>query len=202
MSVAGELVRTGYLLRSLRPVPLVAGAVAAAAVLVLHHGGALTGVTSVRVVGLVLALGCGFLLDDPAAPTLQPSPYPLARRLWLRIACAAAVVVPLWSVGLILLLPRAVDRRPVALGLTVELAAGLTVVWAVAAWGRRRGVDEPGVATAPALLGLVFLATMNPQVRLLVGPGPHWVAAHLRWAALLGVAAALLVLAMRDPAAR
>ena len=94
--------------------------------------------------------------------------------------------------------PASAHRVSVSVGLTVELLAALAVVWATAAWGRRRGVDEPGIATAPVLLGLLFLGTMHPRVRLLVGPGPQWLAAHLRWAAVLACAAALLAVAMRD----
>jgi len=201
-SVAAELIRTGHLVRSLRLAPLVVGAVAVAATLLLHHGGPPSGIVPVRLVGLILALGGGFVLDDAAAPTLQASPYPLARRLGLRIGCAAAVVVPLWTLVLVRLLPPGAGRVSLALGLTVELLAATAVVWAAAAWGRRRGLDEPGVATAPVLLGLVFLGGVHPTARLLVGPGPQWFAAHLRWAAVLVCAAALLALAMRDPAAR
>jgi hypothetical protein len=193
-SVAGELIRTGHLLRSLRRAPLVVGAVAVAAALALHYAGATSGILPLRVVGLILVLGSGFALDDAAAPTLQASPYPLARRLWLRIGSVTAVVVPLWTV---VLAPAA---RSLALGLMVELLAALAVVWATAAWGRRRGLDEPGIATAPVLLGVVFLGAVHTRVALLVGPGSEWLAAHLRWAAVLGIGVALLTLAMRDPA--
>jgi hypothetical protein len=202
-SVAVQLIRTGHLVHSLRLAPLVVGAVAAAAALALHHDGPPTGIAPLRVVGLILALGCGFMLDDAAAPTLQASPYALARRLWLRIGSAAAVVVPLWTLALLRLLPPAplMDRASLALGLTVELVAALAVVWATAAWGRWRSLDEPGIATAPVLLGLVFLGAVHPRARLLVGPGPQWLAVHLRWAAVLVCAVALLLVAMRDPAA-
>lgn len=51
------------------------------------------------------------------------------------------------------------------------------------------------------MLGLVFLGTVHPRVRLLVEPGPQWLAVHLRWTAVLVCAAALLARAMRDQAA-
>lgn len=111
------------------------------------------------------------------------------------------VVVPLWTIAAWRLLqaaPASADRVSVSIGLTVELLAALAVVWATAAQGRRRGLDEPGITTAPVLLGLVFLGTMHPKARLLVGPGPQWPAAHMRWAALLACAAALLAMAMCD----
>jgi hypothetical protein len=37
---------------------------------------------------------------------------------------------------------------------------------------------------------------------MLVAPGPQWTDAHLRWAGVLVGATGLLVVAMRDPAAR
>ena len=202
-SIAGELVRTGHLLRGQRRAPLAVGVVTVAVALALHCGGPPTGVNSLRVVGLILVLSSGFALDDAAAPTLQASPYPLARRLLVRIGCAAAMVVPLWTIAMWRLLPAAptgADRVSLSVGLTVEFAAALAVVWAAAAWGRRRGLAEPGIATAPVLLGLVFLVAVHPRAKLLVGPSPHWLAAHLRWVAVLVCAAILLAVAMRDPA--
>jgi hypothetical protein len=63
-------------------------------------------------------------------------------------------------------------------------------------------VDEPGIATTPVLLGLVFPSGAHPGLRLLVGPGPQWLAAHLRWAVVLACAVAFLAVAMRDRADR
>ena len=113
--------------------------------LVARRGGTHDVIGDLRVLGLLLALGSGYVLDDGAAVTLQASPYSLARRLWLRIGCAAAVVVPLWTALLARFLPSAPagDRWALGLGLTIELAAALTVIWAVAAWGRRHGVRAP-----------------------------------------------------------
>jgi hypothetical protein len=203
-SVAVALIRAGHLVRGQRTAPLAIAALAVGGMLALHHVGvAVGGIGSLRVVGLILVLGSGFALDDAAAPTLQSSPYPLARRIGLRIGFAATIVVPLWTLAVLRLLPSGPAGGPhgqwsLGGGLTIELLAALAVVWATAAWGRRRGLDEPGIATAPVLLGLAFLASMHPRARLLVGPGPDWLAAHLRWAALLVCAAGLLALAMRD----
>lgn len=60
-----------------------------------------------RVMGLLPAVGSGYALDDSAAIALQASPYSLARRLWLRIGCAAAIVVPVWAAVLAVYLPSA-----------------------------------------------------------------------------------------------
>ena len=94
------------------------------------------------------------------------------------------------------------DRWAVGLGLTVELAAALAGVWVVAAWGRRHGVEHPGIVTTPALLASLLLAGSISRAPMLVGPGPQWTSAHLRWTGVLVCATGLLVAGMRDPAAR
>ena len=202
--VAWELVRSGHLVRSLRLAPFVIGVVAVAAFLALRHGDTHDVVADLRELGLLLALASGYVLDDGAAVTLQASPYSLARRLWLRIGCAAAVVVPLWTAMLAHYLPSAPggDRWALGLGLTVELAAALTVLWAVAAWGRRHGFEHPGIITTPTLLASLLLAASIPQAPMLVYSGPQWTQAHLRWSGILLVATCVLVAGMRDPAAR
>ncbi len=203
-SVAWELVRSGHLVRSLRLAPFVTGVVAVVAFLALRHGDKHDVVADLRELGLLLALASGYVLDDGAAVTLQASPYSLARRHWLRIGAAAAVVVPLWTAMLARFLPSAPagDRWALGLGLTVELAAALTVIWAVAAWGRRHGFEHPGIITTPALLASLLLAASIPQAPMLVSTGTQWTPAHLRWTGILIGATCLLVTAMRDPAAR
>lgn len=203
-SVAWELVRSGHLVRSLRLAPFVAGATAAAGFLAVRGGDTHDVIGDLRVLGLLLALGSGYVLDDGAAVTLQASPYSLARRLWLRIGCAGAVVVPLWTALLARFLSSAPsgDRWALGVGLTVELAAALTVIWAVAAWGRRHGFEHPGIITTPALLAALLLAASIPQAPMLVGFGAQWTPAHLRWSGILACAACVLVAGMRDPAAR
>ena len=202
--VAWELVRSGHLVRSVRLAPFGPGVVAVVALLVARRGGTHDVVGDLRMLGLLLALGGGYVLDDGAAVTLQASPYGLARRLGLRIGCAAAVVAPLWIVMLIRLLPTApaADRWALGLGLTVELGAALAVVWAVAAEGRRHGVEHPGIVTTPALLAVLLLAASFSRAPMLVGLGPHWTPAHLRWSGVLAAAVVVLVVTMRDPARR
>ncbi len=203
-SVAWELVRSGHLVRSLRLIPFGVSAAAVAVFLVARRGGTHDVTADLRVLGLLLSLGTGYVLDDGAAVTLQASPYSLARRLWLRIGCATAFVAPLWMALLAYLLPSAParDRWAIGLGLTVELAAALAAMWALAAWGRRRGVEHPGIITAPALLASLFLAASISRTPLLVGLGPQWTEAHLRWAGILAGAMCALLAAMRDPGAR
>lgn len=202
-SVAWELLRSGHLVRSLPLAPFVTGVAAVAAFLAARGGDTHDAVADLRVVGLLLALGSGYVLDDAAAVTLQASPYGLARRLWLRIGCAAAVVVPVWTAILARFLASAPtgDEWALGLGLTVELAAALAVIWAVATWGRRLGFEHPGILTTPALLAWLLLTTSIPQAPMLVGPGTEWTPAHLRWSGVLAVATGVLAAGMRDPAA-
>ncbi len=203
-SVAWELVRSGHLVRSLRLAPFVPAAVAVVVLVVARRGGTDDVVGDLRWLALLLALGSGYVLDDGAAVMLQASPYSFARRLWLRITAAAAVGTPLWAAMLAYLLPSApaADRWRLGLGLTVELAAGLVVIWAVAAWARRHAFDHPGVITTPVVLAALVPAVSMSRARLLVGFGPQWTPAHWRWAGILIVVTAALVAAMRDPAAR
>jgi hypothetical protein len=203
-SVARELVRSGHLVRSLHLAPFVTSAAAVAAYLVARLGDTHDAVGDLRVLGLLLALGAGYALDDSAAITLQAGPYGLARRLWLRIACAAAVVVPVWAAVLAVCLPSAPagDRWNLGMGLTTELAAAVTVMWAVAAWARRQGFDQPGIITTPVLLAALLLAASIPQAPMLVGFGREWTPAHLRWSGIAAAATCALVAAMRDPARR
>jgi hypothetical protein len=202
--VAWELVRRGHLVRSVRLAPFGPAAAAVVALLVLRPDGPPDIIADLRGLGLLLALGSGYVLDDGAAVTVQASPYGLARRLWLRIGWAGVVVAPLWTAVLVALLVPAPagDRWSVGLGLTVELAAALAVVWAVAGWGRRRGVEHPGLITTPALLASLLLAASMSRAPLLVGFGPQWTAAHLRWSGVLVGATGVLLAGMRDPAAR
>ena len=203
-SVARELVRSGHLVRSLRLAPFATSAAAVAAYLVARLGDTRDAIGDLRVLGLLLTLGSGYALDDSAAITLQASPYGLARRLWLRIGCAAALVVPVWAALLAVYLASAAagDRWTLGLGLTTELAAAVTVMWAVAAWARRQGFDQPGIVTTPVLLAALLLAASIPQTPMLVGLGREWTPAHLRWSGTAVAATCALVVAMRDPAAR
>ncbi len=203
-SVAWELVRTGHLVRSLRLAPFAPAVATVVVLLVARRGGTHNVVGDLRGLALLLALGSGYVLDDGAAVTLQASPYSLARRLWLRIGAAAAVGTPLWAAMLAYLLPSApsADRWRLALGLTVELAAGLAAVWAVAAWSRRQAFDHPGIITTPVALAALVPAASMSRARLLVGFGPQWTPAHQRWAGIVIVVTGALLAAMRDPAAR
>jgi hypothetical protein len=89
--------------------------------------------------------------------------------------------------------------------LTVECAAitavGLAVASAIARWSNAR---EAGLAAGPAILGAaVFAALLPGRWAMFATPGGDaWRDAHLRWAAVLALASAVLFLTLRDPAQR
>jgi hypothetical protein len=203
-SVSWELVRGGHLLRSLRLAPFAPGLTAIVVLLVARRNETDDVIGDLRLLGLLLALGSGYVLDDAAAATLQASPYGLARRVGLRLGAAVAIVAPLWTLMLVRLLPSAPanEQATLGVGVTLELAAALAVVWAVAAWARRGGSEHPGVITTPVILALLLMAASISQVPMLVDYGPQWTAAHARWSTIVVVAVSGLLAGMRDPAAR
>ena len=155
---------------------------------------------ALRGVTVVLALGAAFLLDDPAAGTLEASPTSLAWRRAARLTAAVLLVGAPWSGSIMTAQLQGADL-PVA-GLTLELATMVTLALAGAA-GLIRWADarEPGVLAVPLVAGIALALFQVPESwALLVHPGPAWVPAHQRWALLLGVAVVLLFLCNRDPA--
>ena len=82
-SVAWELARSGHLVRSLRLAPFVTCAAAVAAFLAIRRGDTHDVIADLRVLGLLLALGSGYVLDDGAAgdhPDSMDDELRLARR--------------------------------------------------------------------------------------------------------------------------
>lgn len=142
-----------------------------------------------------VALGCAFLLDDPAWVTMSTSPAPLWWRRSLRIALALPAAGIVWLAALLVAgLPR------IAVGpgvLEVATMIGITLATAAVAV-RRSGDGLGGSAAGPVLLVLVVGSLVLP---------PRWavhpvVAHQWRWALLLSVSLMALLTASRDPAAR
>jgi hypothetical protein len=137
----------------------------------------------------VVASGLAFVLDDPAAAILDATPASRPRRRSLRLALTApvaaalwlAVVQPLWS-----LRPGAPAAGPAHLALLALVA----VVLAAAATGG-------GVAGAPMALAVAVAGTALPapwSLSVAAGQSRNWII-------LLAVAAAVLLILSRDPAA-
>lgn len=162
-------------------------AAAALALAVVRLGDAQT--LHLRLAALALCIGGAFLLDDPAAETIESVPASLLFRRLLRLALALPVLAAAWA-----LVVRSAGHVP-AWELTLELGALLAVALALAA---RAG----GVAAGPTLLVLFGLAALLPSRWALLVPGPEdprWSAAHGRWALVLAAGLAAVVWASLDP---
>lgn len=142
-----------------------------------------------------VALGCAFLLDDPAWVTVSSSPAPLWWRRSLRMALVLPVAGLLWLAAVLVAgLPRG-QWWPG--GLEVAAMIGMTLAAAAVAI-RRSGDGLGGAAAGPALLALVVGSLVLP---------PAWamypvVAHQWHWVLLLTGAVSALMVASRDPAAR
>jgi hypothetical protein len=156
-----------------------------------------------RVVALLLAVALAFALDDGTRTTLASVPTPQWWRGGVRLLVAGLPAAVVWGGALAWVQHRSGGSVPAG-AVTLELAALVAVALAGAGGlARWRDQPEPGLLVAPILVGAGLLLTQLPrQVALAVQPGPDWAAAHLRWSTLLAAAVAVLLLAVRDPAAR
>lgn len=182
-----------YVVRTVQWQPVLLGLVAGAGFIVAARLASGTWVTSSLVLALtVMAAAVALALDDPAAETLASVPAPL----WRRALRAGAVTVGLaalcWG-GLVLLV-----RGVAATGeLTVMAASLWTVALALGAAARRRlGPTAGGLVAAPAVAAFTFATTVvdDPWSFSPGHAGMAW-----RWAAVAGIAAALLAWSLRDP---
>ena len=161
-----------------------------------------TAVLVLRGVVLLLAATLALALDEAGAALLDASPTPLHRRVGARLVLCVALVAPVWAAALAVVALRG-GAVPAA-ALTLELAALTAVGLAVAAGLRRwQRVAEPALVVGPLLAGGLLAAAHLPrEAALLAGTAldPAWEAAHWRWAGLLLVSLALVVLALAEPA--
>jgi hypothetical protein len=195
-----------YPLRATRWAPFIVMACIATSYLAAHTS---TGddpkaaVETMRVVTLLLALGCCAAFDDAAAVTLAASPT----RLWHRRARHAVVtLVPaalLWLLAFVMVVPRS-GASAATTGLLLEAATLLAFVWTTALVAQRFGLHEPSpitgsvaVAADLAIIGLPHSITLFTAL-----DDPAWHAAHQHWAALLAGLVVIAAGAVRDPAGR
>lgn len=155
-----------------------------------------------RGVAVLLAMALALGVDEPSALLLDATPTGLAQRLAGRLALLAAALAPFWVLALATVAAQGADV-PVA-ALTLELAALSALALAVGLTLRRWWqLAEPAALVAPVLFGALLAAYRLPRRLALLEVqlwGPPWVAAHLRWTALLVAALSLLLVAAQDPA--
>ncbi|MFF3330195.1 ABC transporter [Streptomyces sp. NPDC002888] len=161
-----------------------------------------TGLAVLRIVALAGVLGLAFLLDDPARHTTTGVPVRRPVRAGLRLALVAPLAA-LWWTAALFLIPA--GSRPPAAFLTLEalgLAACALALPAIAIRFTREA--EPGRGTA-FWLGIATLAVglVPDRWGLFLAEGtPQWGPAHVRWAVLLGVAAAMWAMSLPEPLRR
>lgn len=161
-------------------------------------------VFGLRVAAVALAASVAFVFDDPAVSVMDGKPVSLALQRIARLTLALPVIAAGWWVLLgwmeAALGPadeRAMETLP-RLALSLEFAALLGIVWAVATLAMRTGQEAGGNVAALALLVIVVVLVLLPERWSLfpspaVAPSPGetasirweaWVDAHRRWAVL------------------
>ena len=188
--------------RAARLPVVVLGVVAAAvvaAVMSLHDDA--TAPTALMVAAMVVAAGCGTVLDDEASDVLAPSPTTFARRRLRRIGLGTAVLGVGWfgvlSIVEVTLTPPSIP----ASAATLEVAALASVVLALSAASTRLSGEPGGTVAALGLfplLGLVGIlghATPDwPLPSLVPGANPS------RWWWVIAGSLCVVAWLSRDPA--
>jgi hypothetical protein len=191
--------------------PMVAGAVLGPAALLVPEAlsSRLTGThltMLARVTAVCLALGTGFLLDDPAARSILTVPTPRLARNLVRVVLAVPAVALWWAFTLRLVKTTghhgAAAHLPVA-ALTLEAASLLATSLALSALAQRRSADgNASIVAVPAVLLLAAIAwTLPHPVELVLNPGdPYWTSSHHHWAVVLATALAVFLWASHERA--
>ena len=203
--------------RTIRWLALVAAAAAADLVLWAAKGelsrGVAVSLQPLRVAAVLLCLRAAFLLDDEAGATVEAAPTNLFFRRGVRLMIGIPAVGMAWGTALWIGSAFAASgaspsmhRSLPAAAITLEAAALLAVTLAAGAVATRRlGHDRGSIVAGPTLLAFILtVATFGRYWPLwLESPAdPGWMAAQLRWAAILAVALIVLVAASLDPARR
>lgn len=165
-------------------------------------------VFGLRVAAVALAASASFVFDDPAVSVMDGKPVPLVLQRIARLTLALPVIVVGWWVllgwmetGLGPLGERAIPTLPRA-ALSLEFAALLGIVWAVATLVMRADRDTGGTTAALSLLAVVVVFLLLPE-RWSVFPSPAvaslpgeaaserweaWIDGHRRWALFAALA--------------
>jgi hypothetical protein len=156
----------------------------------------------IRVCALLMTLAAVFVLDDSSRRMTESMVMKRRLRTGVRLAGGTLLLV----VGCALPAALAVGdlaQSKAWTGVVIEVAALAAVAAAASLTMQRRfEVDEPGQYVVLALVGLLLLLqAMSARWPMLVGPGPEWTKAHVRWAVVLVLGVVVVVWHLRDPAA-
>lgn len=159
--------------------------------------------TMVRLGFVTLTMGCAFLLNNGAVALTTVVAVGRGRQTCARMMQGTTVVLAWWSVTVALVYWRSRDQGwsgAWTAGLLVEGAATFAVAAATAAVLAPVTGGRPGVAASLVVLGAIGVVWVLPwPIGIVLPPGdPHWVAAHLVWAGVLGCALVVLVAAARE----
>jgi hypothetical protein len=152
-------------------------------------------------VAVVLGLALQSAVDDPERSILAAAPYPLATRVLNRVAAVVSFAAPVWLVAAAVIrwqLPAAPLR---ALTLQTLALWAVAVMVALCVW-RASASTTPSYIASPLFLGVVLAGNVLPPRWQMFDAqqwGPPWVAAQLRWCALLLFAAGVIALLLDDP---
>lgn len=166
--------------------------------------------TVARLAMMMLAIGVGFALDDPAAVTLAASPTSLPRRRAARCALAvtgAAAGLAVIAAGARLWSGQSANGVPLTALLLEGAALSALALAASAVSISWRGATSGGFAAIRAVLlfSLIEMVVGRrfPEWSLQSAPGsPAWSQSRWLWAAVLAAAAATSAWHSKDPAAR
>ena len=150
--------------------------------------------------GMALAVWAGFLFDDVASSTIRNVPTPILLRRSIRVILALPVLSLVW-LGLLVY----ADVWQVAGTLTTDFAAQVAVALGFGALGVVvMGEDRGGLFAAAGSFGVFVVVPLLMRGGILAPQPAHdtWTYFYGRWIATSVVAAGVLVLASRDPAAR
>lgn len=139
-----------------------------------------------RMALLAIAIAVGFIFDDPAAPTTDPTPSPLRLRRLIRTVTALTIAAVIFTIVILIAaddmaLVALVNNAPESAAVDTELnarAALPTFAWtrlavemvtmigfglAAAAAVNRRGETEPGRTATAVLLGAFAASWIIPR---------------------------------------
>jgi hypothetical protein len=209
-----ELVRPTA--RSMRWLPLIGSGLVGAVIVflqtrqscALEGGGSCvdlgTRISMVRMAAVLLAVGAGFVLDDPTEDSTAHLPVSLLLRRAVRIGFVLPLLAAFWVLSMWLAARTLDDPGSFPNGDVMLEAAALAAVALALAAATAPFVPERlgGVAAGPALLGLVVGALFLPSDISIWVQEPaldRWNGAHEAWGWVLLGAVAVLAFASRDP---
>lgn len=201
MPVLSEMDRVHYVTRAAPWLPsILACIIGAAVVAIQHQGGA---AAPLEAVGILLASGAGFALDDTSAEILAASPTPLLRRRIARVLVWVPATALAW-LALVLVQGPASPSEGWAFAAMFAGLLGLSL--GIAGVASRRSVQgRGGLVVGPAIVVLLVASTIVPPRwrPLPLGDVPGgWTPIYLRWSAAAVVGILTFLWSSRDRAGR